>query len=92
MEIFEKKCAITITMIVKNNPGLTKTEVIELVGSGDPKTKLQRMNELTLSGIIHVVRGNGHNRMRLYLTAKGQEVAASLEKIELIMTDDRKWE
>lgn len=88
LELFERKFALYVILAVKDNPGMTKTEVLRL-DNGNERTKFLRINELIEEGIISVKNEREqHNAMRLYLTPKGQEISVSIEKIRSIMEKD----
>lgn len=87
MEIFRKKYAYYTMVTIRDNPGITKIEFMRLE-PGNEHTKFMRTQELERKGLIKYVseeedrRHKGQwNTIHMYLTDKGQRVAAYLEKI-----------
>ncbi len=80
--ILERKFAIYVILTVKKYPGCTKTDVL---GMTNRHTKFARINELIDCGIIDADdEKRQHQTIKLYLTPKGQEIAALLEQIYYI--------
>lgn len=85
LSIIERKFALYIILAVKNHPGCTKTQIVNL----DPqnlRTKHQRINELIEAGIITTDgETRMHNSMPLYLTNVGQTIAARIDEIRMML-------
>lgn len=81
--ILEKKYVFSLILKVKNQPGLTKTELMATEDAkGNDRTRFLRISELIDAGIFTVDMDNRqHNTMHIYLTNKGQVIASYLEKI-----------
>lgn len=84
MEIFTKKYAFDTIMMIRDNPGITLIRLQE-TGKGSEHTIFSMAKELTKEGIIkrnnHKDERNHWNCDHLYLTDKGQRIAAYLDKI-----------
>lgn len=81
----ERKHALSILWCIKNNPGMTKTDVVRLEKGGE-KTKYGILCELLDLGLIESREGKSWNSERLYLTEDGAEIAEHIEAINEIMT------
>lgn len=76
---------LTITMLVKvnENPGRTRSEIIQ---TGDERTKFIRLEDLMDFGLIEGrKKGEGFNQMELFITDKGKKILDRLSEIAEIM-------
>lgn len=90
-ETLESKYAMQILLYIRENPGMSKSDVMRFSDSGNERTKYTRISNLIDDGLIKVEKGgNQWNTARLYLTPKGQEVGALIEKINNIMCSLKK--
>jgi DNA-binding MarR family transcriptional regulator len=96
LEIFSKKFSYYVLMVIRDNPGITKIELMRLE-PGNEHTKFMRTQELEKEGLIKYVTEDDDRKQKgqwncihMYLTDKGQKVAAYLDKIskELEQQDD----
>lgn len=94
MEIFSKKFSYYVLMVIRDNPGITKIELMRLE-EGNEHTKFMRTQELEKEGLIKYVSEEADrkqkgqwNSLHMYLTEKGQRVAAYLEKINKELEQD----
>lgn len=87
LQMFEKKYMIYLIMRVKNEPGLTKTELMTVPDKiGNDRTRFIRIQDLIKMGIFEISsEGRQHNTMHIFLTKKGQMIASYFEKIEECM-------
>ena len=85
LSVLERKSALYILLTVRDNPGLTKTQLMRLE-EGNERTKFVRINELIECGLIDSKQGDGQwNSTKLYLTPQGQEIAESIYKISKVL-------
>ena len=86
LSIFEQRATIEALMLIKNNPGFSKTMIMGM----DPtrgNTIYKRINDLISAGLVdYEKKGSNWTQMRLYLSPTGQEIAAHFEKIEEILS------
>lgn len=94
MEIFSKKFSYYVLMAIRDNPGITKIELVRLE-AGNEHTKFMRTQELKNEGLIKCISEEADRKQRgqwnsqhMYLTEKGQRVAAYLEKISKELEQD----
>ena len=87
LDIFSKKYSYYVLMVIRDNPGITKIELMRLE-EGNEHTKFIRTQELEKIGLIKYISEEADRRkkgswncLHMYLTDKGQKVAAYLEKI-----------
>lgn len=76
---------LTISMLVKvnENPGRTRSEIIQ---TGDERTKFIRLQDLIDFGLIEVrKKGEKFNQMELFITDKGKKILDHLSEIAEIM-------
>lgn len=86
LSVLERKSSLYILLTIRNNPGLTKTQLMRL-DEGNERTKFVRMNELIECGLISSRQGDGQwNSTKLYLTEEGQEVAECIDKISKVLS------
>ena len=85
--VFSRKYAYWTLMVIRDNPGITKIDLMRLE-PGNEHTKFMRTQELYDLGLINYVQETDDrekrgywNCLHMYLTDKGQRVAAYLEKI-----------
>ena len=85
VSVFEQRATIEALLLIKNNPGCSKTMIMSM----DPKrgnTVYKRINDLIKVGLVEYdKRDVNWTQMRLYLTPAGQEVAVLFERIVSIM-------
>ena len=86
LSVLERKSSLYILLTIRNNPGLTKTQLMRL-DEGNERTKFVRMNELIECGLISSRQGDGQwNSTKLYLTEEGQEIAECIDKISKVLS------
>lgn len=85
LSVLERKSSLYILLAIRNNPGLTKTQLMRL-DEGNERTKFVRMNELIECGLISSRQGDGQwNSTKLYLTEDGQEIAECIDRISKVL-------
>ncbi len=84
----EKKHALSLLWCVKNNPGMTKTDIVRMEKGGE-KTKYGVLSGLIELGLIVQEKDpDGRwNSEHLALTENGAKIAEHIEAINLIMAD-----
>ena len=84
----ERKHALSILWYVKNNPGMTKTDIVRMDRGGE-KTKYAILSELVDLGLIEsrISSGRSWNSECLYLTEPGKRIADHIEAINQIMAE-----
>lgn len=85
--VLEKKYALSVLWCVKNNPGLTKTDIVR-TDKGGEKTKYAILAELIDIGLIKSEKDpeGRWNSEHLSLTEDGLKIADYIESINQIMS------
>ena len=88
--ILEKKYALSVLWCVKNNPGMTKTDIVRMDKGGE-KTKYAILAELIDIGLIKSEKDptGRWNTEHLVLTEDGAKIAECIETINQIMANVR---
>lgn len=86
--ILEKKYALSVLWCVKNNPGMTKTDIVRMDKGGE-KTKYAILAELIDIGLIKTEKDpeGRWNSEHLSLTENGMKIAEHIESINQIMDE-----
>lgn len=84
----EKKHALSMLWYVKNNPGMTKTDIVRMEKGGE-KTKYGILSGLIDLGLITQEKDpeGRWNTGHLALTENGTKIAEHIEAINRIMAD-----
>ena len=84
----EKKHALSLLWYVRNNPRMTKTDIVRIEKGGE-KTKYGVLTSLIELGLITQEKDpDGRwNSEHLALTVKGAKIAEHIEAINLIMAE-----
>lgn len=89
LSVFEQKATIEALMLIKENPGCSKTMIMSL----DPtrgSTLYKRIGELIKVGLVEYEKKDANwTQLRLYLTPAGQEIASLFAKMVPIMEELR---
>ena len=78
LELLDSPYTVAILMDVLKNPGINKTELLQLRTKGN-RTRYNRLQELIDMGLV-IVKATRHNEMHLYLSVEAQAIAVILEK------------
>ncbi len=85
-ETLETKYAMQIILYIRENPGMSKTDVIRFTDGGNERTRFTRVAALINEGIIEVRPGSGKwNSTELYLTPEGQKIGKLIAEMNEIM-------
>ena len=86
----EKKYALNVLWCVKNNPGMTKTDIVRMDRGGE-KTKYNMLSKLISMGLITTEKDptGRWNTEHLVLTENGTKIAECIEAINQIMANVR---
>lgn len=84
--VLEKKYALSVLWYVRNNPGMTKTDIVRMDRGGE-KTKYGILAELMDLGLISSEKDpeGRWNTEHLVLTEEGRKIADHIEEINEIM-------
>ncbi|MBE6522095.1 MAG: hypothetical protein E7Z62_03070 [Thermoplasmata archaeon] len=84
--LLEEKYALSILWIIRNNPNMTKTDIVR-VDKGGEKTKYAMINKLIDAGLVSTYSDESMrwNTEYLILTEKGKTVAEHIEIINEAM-------
>lgn len=84
--LLEEKYALSILWIIRNNPNMTKTDIVR-VDKGGEKTKYAMINKLIDAGLVSTYSDESMrwNTEYLILTDKGKIVAEHIEIINEAM-------
>ena len=95
LEVFSKKFSYYVLMVIRDNPGISKIDLMRSYGGPLSHTLFMRTQELYEIGLIKYEHDDTNckkrgqwNLINMYLTDKGQRVAAYLEKIAKEMAAD----
>lgn len=86
----EKKYALNVLWCVKNNPGMTKTDIVRMDRGGE-KTKYNMLSKLINMGLIATEKDptGRWNTEHLVLTEDGAKIAECIETINQVMANVR---
>ena len=86
----EKKYALNVLWCVKNNPGMTKTDIVRMDRGGE-KTKYNMLSKLINMGLITTEKDptGRWNTEHLALTEDGAKIAECIETINQVMANVR---
>lgn len=84
--LLEEKYALSILWIIRNNPNMTKTDIVR-IDKGGEKTKYAMINKLIDAGLVSTYSDESMrwNTEYLVLTDKGKTVAEHIEIINEAM-------
>ena len=84
----EKKYALNVLWCVKNNPGMTKTDIVRMDRGGE-KTKYNMLSKLINMGLITTEKDptGRWNTEHLVLTEDGAKIAECIETINQVMAN-----
>ena len=84
--LLEEKYALSILWIIRNNPNMTKTDIVR-IDKGGEKTKYAMINKLIDAGLVSTYSDESMrwNTEYLILTEKGKTVAEHIEIINEAM-------
>jgi hypothetical protein len=81
-EILEKKHAITLLIIVHNNPGIVQKPLIGSEGKGRT-AKIQRVKDLVKAGLLIEKRASDDwTALNYYVSEEGGKIARAIIKLE----------
>ena len=80
--LLEEKYALSLLWAIKNNPNMTKTDIVR-IDKGGEKTKYAMINKLMSAGLVTTYSDEEMrwNTEHLILTDKGKEIAELIERI-----------
>ncbi len=80
--LLEEKYALSLLWVIKNNPNMTKTDIVR-IDKGGEKTKYAMINKLMSAGLVTTYSDEEMrwNTEHLILTDKGKEIAELIERI-----------
>lgn len=78
--LFEEKHVMRILMLVMDNPGINKTQVMRSWEGGE-KAKFLKIEALIDAGYIQVVNADHWRAMGLVLTDKGKAVTKEIKRL-----------
>ena len=74
IELLNRKYCIFILMQIAENPGATKTDILN-IEPGNERSKFLRIGDLIEHGLVTMDDENRkHNTIKLYLSPMGQEI------------------
>ena len=84
--LLEEKYALSILWIIRNNPNMTKTDIVR-IDKGGEKTKYAMINKLIDAGLVSTYSDESMrwNTEYLILTEKGKTIAEHIEIINEAM-------
>ena len=78
--LFEEKYVMRILLLVMDNPGINKTQVMRNGGSGE-KAKYMKIEALLDAGYLEIVNADHWNAMGLAVTEKGKAVTKEIRRL-----------
>ena len=81
LELLNRKYCIEVFILIAENPGATKTDILNLTPDNE-RSKFLRIGDLVKYGLVQMDnRARQHNSIKLYLTPLGQVIYGHIGKI-----------
>jgi len=87
-KIFEESHAHTVLVLIKDNPGILRSDLYNSVIGASRPTVQKRVDEMIVARLVRVERSRTHSAGQyLFLTEQGQQIAELAVEMKQIIED-----